>query len=168
MKIRKILKQKENDKNTNNFSINNDSIVVDNAISSDSDKIDSATNTSTIFEVETKNFEVFQNDSQIEVQAEIKEEAKKSESIVNINKNTIEQSRFVINLYASLLNSVCSVISKKENYEALSEQDKEELAKLFLQAYPEWSVSPKTTFWVAMVTTTASNLYVAYKNRKNI
>jgi hypothetical protein len=169
MKIRKILKNKENDRNISNISIDNDSIIIDNAISSDSDKIDSATNTSTVFEVENKNFEVFQNDSQIEVQAEVKEEAKKSESsIVNVNKNTIEQSRFVISIYASLLNSVCAIISKNENYQALSEQDKEELAKLFLQAYPEWSVSPKTTFWVAIATTTASNLYVAYKNRKNI
>jgi hypothetical protein len=71
-------------------------------------------------------------------------------------------------MYASLLNSVCAIISKNENYQALSEQDKEELAKLFLQAYPEWTVSPKTTFWVALATTTGTNLYVAYKNRKNI
>ena len=169
MKIRKLLKQKENDKNTNNIVTDNDSIIIDNAISSDSDKIDSATNTSTVFEVENKNFEVFQNDEKISIEAEIKEEAKKAESnITNISKNTIEQSRFIINMYASLLNSICSVISKNENYQALSDSDKEELAKLFLQAYPEWQVSPKTTFWVAIATTTASNLYVAYKNRKNI
>jgi hypothetical protein len=169
MKIRKILKQKENDKITNNINSDNDSIIVDNAISGSSDKTSNTTNSNSIFEIETENFKVFENDSQIEVQAEVKEEAKKSElNIVNVSKNTIEQSRFVINLYASLLNSICAVISKNDNYQALSDSDKEELAKLFLQAYPEWSVNPKTTFWVAIATTTASNLYVAYKNRKKI
>jgi len=164
MKIRKLLKQKENDKNTSNINTDNDSIASSNAISSDNHKTIDSFNSSIVFEVENKNFEVFQNDEKIEVQAEFKEEAKKSESsITNISKNTIEQSRFVINLYASLLNSICSVISKKENYEALSEQDKDELA-----AYPEWSVSPKTTFWVALATTTGTNLYIAYKNRKEI
>ena len=169
MKIRKLLKNKQNDKVTNNFSTDNDSIIIDNAISSDSDKTSSVADSSAIFEIEAKNFEIFENDEKISIEAEIKEEAKKAESnITNISKNTIEQSRFVINMYASLLNSVCAIISKNENYQALSEQDKEELAKLFLQAYPEWTVSPKTTFWVALATTTGTNLYVAYKNRKNI
>jgi hypothetical protein len=167
MKIRKILKQKENDKNISNINIDNDSIINNNAISGSSNKNSSDTNSNNIFETEEESFKVFENDSQIEVIGEIKEDAKKSESnVINISKNTIEQSRFVIGIYSSLLNSVCAIISGKEDYIALKDEDREELSKLFLQAYPEWQVSPKTTFWVALATTTGTNIYLAYKSRK--